>query len=244
MPWVKIKNDDELEKASARLNEIWSVKSGDPDYAERKLLVALIVAYEDEHVHIPPPDPVVAIKFRMEHGGLSEKDLVPYIGSLPDVYAVLAGQKLLSSEIIERLHTGLGIPLKSLIPSKSSTVAIMSNRARREKIIVLAAKVDRYRKALKVAEAELDAELSDGEDKEADISIKTVTQKPKRAAQDSLPTRIMARFNSDPNKVFEFSELRDLTDIIPTLRSTLSRLVAKGKLRKEGFGKYRLKRTA
>ena len=118
MSWTKIENDNELEKASARLDEIWSVKSGDPDYAERKLLVELIAAYEDEHVRIPPPDPVEAIKFRMEHGGLSEKDLVQYIGSLPEVYAVLAGKKTLSAKMIENLHTGLGIPLKSLIPEK------------------------------------------------------------------------------------------------------------------------------
>lgn len=64
---TKIENDDQLTQASIRLDALWDARPGDPDYVERELLVDLIVAYEDEHVHIPPPDPISAIEFRMEH---------------------------------------------------------------------------------------------------------------------------------------------------------------------------------
>lgn len=115
MHWDGIKNDDELEAAAARLDKIWSAKRGDPDWEERRRLVELISAYEDEHVHIPPPDPITAIRFRMEHGGLCQKDLVQYIGSASRVSEVLSGKRALSKEMIRNLHEGLGIPLKSLL---------------------------------------------------------------------------------------------------------------------------------
>jgi HTH-type transcriptional regulator/antitoxin HigA len=115
MHWDEIKNDEELETAGARLDQIWSAKRGDPDWEERSKLVELISAYEDEHVHIPPPDPIEAIKFRMEHGGLCNKDIVPYIGSPSKVSEVLSGKRSLSKEMIRKLHQGLEIPLKSLL---------------------------------------------------------------------------------------------------------------------------------
>jgi hypothetical protein len=116
----------------------------------------------------------------------------------------------------------------------------MNVQHKREKIIALAAKVDQYRKALKKLEAELDAELSKTESTAASAPSGVAPKKSKRAVQGSLPQRIMTRFANEPDKTFNFNELRDLTDAIPTLRSTLSRLVTGGKLRKAGFGKYQL----
>ena len=111
----KIKNGDDLDKAIARLDEIWLAKPGDSDWEERSALVEGITAYEDENVHIPPPDPIDAILFRMEQGGLRAKDLVPFIGSASKVSEVLNRTRGLSKVMICRLHEGLGIPLASLL---------------------------------------------------------------------------------------------------------------------------------
>jgi HTH-type transcriptional regulator/antitoxin HigA len=61
------------------------------------------------------PDPVAAIRFRMEQSGLTPKDLVPMIGRLNRVYEVLSGKRPLTLSMIRRLHQQLGIPAESLI---------------------------------------------------------------------------------------------------------------------------------
>lgn len=78
-------------------------------------LITLIEAYERKHHPIDPPDPVEAIKFRMEQGGLTVKDLEPMIGKTNRVYEVLAHKRTLSLAMIRRLHKGLGIPAQVLI---------------------------------------------------------------------------------------------------------------------------------
>ena len=78
-------------------------------------LITLIEAYERKHHPIDPPDPVEAIKFRMEQGGLTVKDLEPMIGKTNRVYEVLTHKRTLSLAMIRRLHKGLGIPAQVLI---------------------------------------------------------------------------------------------------------------------------------
>jgi len=80
-----------------------------------EVLVMLIEAYEAKHHSIAPPDPIEAIKFRMEQAGLTPKDLEPMIGRMNRVYEVLARRRPLTLAMIRRLHTGLGIPAESLI---------------------------------------------------------------------------------------------------------------------------------
>jgi antitoxin component HigA of HigAB toxin-antitoxin module len=111
----EIRTGEDLELALARLDEVWNARPGDADWEERRALVDRIAEYEDRHVHIPPPDPVDAIVFRMEQDGLRAKDLIPFIGSAPKVSEVLARKRALSKEMIRRLHEGLGIPLASLL---------------------------------------------------------------------------------------------------------------------------------
>lgn len=77
-------------------------------------LLTLIEAYERKHHPIDPPDPVEAIRFRMDQGGLTVADLVPYIGPRNRVYEVLSGKRALSMAMIRRLLT-LGIPAASLV---------------------------------------------------------------------------------------------------------------------------------
>ena len=75
----------------------------------------LIEAYEQKTFPIGAADPIEAIKFRMEQGGLTPRDLVPSIGRQNRVYEVLNGTRPLSIQMIRNLHKDLGIPADSLI---------------------------------------------------------------------------------------------------------------------------------
>ena len=91
----------------------------DPRGADRgdrlDILATLVQAYEARHFPIDAPDPVEAIRFRMEQSGLSVKDLEPLIGKSNRVYEVLSRKRPLTLAMIRRLHHGLGIPAEALI---------------------------------------------------------------------------------------------------------------------------------
>ncbi len=86
-----------------------------PEGDRFEVLLTLAEAYEAKHFPIDLPDPVEAIKFRMEQAGLTPKDLVPMIGRLNRVYEVLNRKRSLTLAMIWKLHNGLGIPAESLI---------------------------------------------------------------------------------------------------------------------------------
>ena len=86
-----------------------------PEGERLDVLGTLVQAYEARHYPIDPPDPIEAIKFRMDQSGLTVKDLVPYIGPLNRVYEVLAYKRPLSLPMIRRLSDGLRIPADVLI---------------------------------------------------------------------------------------------------------------------------------
>lgn len=87
---------------------------GSADGDRFEVLVTLVEAYEAAHFPIDLPDPIEAIRFRMEQGGLTVKDLVPSIGQPNRVYEVLNGKRGLTLEMIRNLHRNLGIPAESL----------------------------------------------------------------------------------------------------------------------------------
>ena len=80
-----------------------------------EILLTLVEAYEAKHFPIAAPDPIEAIRFRMEQGGLTVKDLVPSIGQPNRVYEVLNRKRGLTLEMIRNLHRNLRIPAESLI---------------------------------------------------------------------------------------------------------------------------------
>lgn len=88
---------------------------GTPDGDRLDVLATLVQAYEAKHHRVAPPDPIEAIKFRMEQSGLSVKDLEPMIGKSNRVYEVLSHKRPLTLAMIRRLHKGLGIPADVLI---------------------------------------------------------------------------------------------------------------------------------
>ncbi len=110
-----IKNDTEHAAALERIQEIFDAKPGTPEGDEFELLVHLVDEYEAAHHVIEPPDPIEAIKFRMEQGGLKQVDLVPFIGNKSKVSEVLNRKRPLSLAMIRKLHAGLGIPAEALL---------------------------------------------------------------------------------------------------------------------------------
>jgi HTH-type transcriptional regulator/antitoxin HigA len=108
-------------KALAEVERLWGAKLGTPDGDRLDILVTLIEAYEDKNYPMDPPDPIEAIKYRMEQQGLTRKDLEPLIGTRTRVAEVLNGKRNLSIAMIRNLHEKLGISAEILIrpPRKS-----------------------------------------------------------------------------------------------------------------------------
>ena len=86
-----------------------------------EVLSTLIQAYETKNFPIERPDPIEAIKFRMEQNGLTAKDLEPMIGRRNRVYEILNHKRPLTLAMIWRLHKGLGIPAEILIQPPASS---------------------------------------------------------------------------------------------------------------------------
>jgi HTH-type transcriptional regulator / antitoxin HigA len=86
-----------------------------PEGERLDVLGTLVQAYEAKHYPIDLPDPIEAIKFRMDQSGMKVKDLIPYIGPLNRVYEVLSYKRSLSLGMIRRLSEGLNIPAEVLI---------------------------------------------------------------------------------------------------------------------------------
>jgi HTH-type transcriptional regulator/antitoxin HigA len=112
-----IRTEQDYNDALARIEEIWDAEPGTPESDELDVLSILVEAYEEEHHPIDPPDPIEAIKFRMEQMGLTRKDLEPFIGHRGRVAEVLNRKRGLSIEMIRNLSEGLGIPADVLIES-------------------------------------------------------------------------------------------------------------------------------
>lgn len=88
---------------------------GSPEAERLGVLALLVEDFEAKQFPLGPPDPVEAIRFRMEQQGLSQRDLVPFIGSRSKVSEVLSGKRDLTLAMIRALHKGLGIPAEALL---------------------------------------------------------------------------------------------------------------------------------
>ena len=115
----------------ATFKEISALMELDPDAGtpagdRLDILATLVQAYEARHHPIEPPDPIEAIKFRMEQSGLSVKDLEPMIGKSNRVYEVLSRKRPLTLAMIRRLHKGLGIPADVLISGTGNSEALVA----------------------------------------------------------------------------------------------------------------------
>lgn len=110
-----LKTEKDYNEALKRIDELFDAEPGTPDADELDLLCALVELYEKEHYPIEAPDPVEAIKFRMEQEGLSNEDMVQYLGSKSRISEVFSHKRNLSISMIRKLVAGLHIPAEVLI---------------------------------------------------------------------------------------------------------------------------------
>ncbi|HZR16249.1 MAG TPA: DNA-binding protein [Verrucomicrobiae bacterium] len=110
-----IKTKREYEAALARIDKLMDAAPNTPQGDELELLSLLVHDYEEKKFPIAKPDPIAAIRFRMEQQGLAPKDLVPLLGSRSRVSEVLSGRRGLSLKMIRALVLRLRIPAELLL---------------------------------------------------------------------------------------------------------------------------------
>lgn len=114
-----IRTERDYEAALKTVERLWGAKVGTPEGDRLDVLATLIDVYESEHYPMDPPDPIEAIKFRMEQQGLTRRDLEEIIGTRTRIAEVLNRKRGLSITMIRRLHERLGISADVLIrPSR------------------------------------------------------------------------------------------------------------------------------
>src|SRR3546814_635984 len=119
-----IKTEDDYTAAMTEIERLWGAPSGTPEGDRLDILATLVDAYEREQYPLDPPDPIEAIKFRMEQQGLTRKDLEAMIGTRTRVAEVLNRRRGLSIGMIRRLHDKLGISADVLIrPTRTERAA-------------------------------------------------------------------------------------------------------------------------
>ena len=119
-----IRCEKDYEAALKEVERLWGARLGTAEGDRLDVLATLIDAYEAMHDPMDPPDPVEAIKFRMEQQGLTRKDLEPLIGTRTRVAEILNRRRSLSIGMIRRLHKVLGISADVLIrPSRRDQAA-------------------------------------------------------------------------------------------------------------------------
>jgi len=109
-----IKTEEDYNNTLNQIESLMDAKPNTPQMDELEVLTTLVEAYEAQHHVIDAPDPIEAIKFRMEQEGLKQKDLVPIVGSKSRVSEILNKKRKLTIEMIRNLHKQLHILVESL----------------------------------------------------------------------------------------------------------------------------------
>jgi HTH-type transcriptional regulator/antitoxin HigA len=125
-----IKNESDYDAVLAEIAELMDARANTPDGDRLDVLVTLVEAYEEKHWRVNPPDPIEAIKLRMQQRGLSRSDLEKVLGSKSRVSEVLNRKRPLTIEMIRRLHGKLGIPAESLIQATTRSARQRRGRGR------------------------------------------------------------------------------------------------------------------
>jgi HTH-type transcriptional regulator/antitoxin HigA len=110
-----IRTDADYQATLKEIEKLWEAEPGTPAGDRLEVLTTLVEAYEDRRYSLPTPEPVEAILYYMESRGLTRRDLEPYLGSRARVAEILNRRRSLSLTMIQKLHTGLGIPAEALI---------------------------------------------------------------------------------------------------------------------------------
>lgn len=120
-----IHTDEAHRSALREIEMLMSAEAGTAEGDKLDILVTLVEAWERKHFPLELPDPIEAIKFRMEQTGMTPKDLQPMIGSRNRVYEVLNRKRGLTLPMIRKLHAGLGIPVESLIKEAGGSARLI-----------------------------------------------------------------------------------------------------------------------
>ena len=110
-----IKTEHEYNEALSRIDELFDVTPESKDFDEVELLIALVELYEQQHYKIESPDPIEAIKFRMEQMEVKRTDMTKYFGTRGRVSEILNRKRELTLTMIKKLHKEFGIPAESLL---------------------------------------------------------------------------------------------------------------------------------
>lgn len=110
-----IKTEQDYNDSVGRIERLWGAKRDTPEGDELDLLVTLVEAYEMRNFPIAPPDPIDAIKFRMEQMGMTKADMIQYLGSQSRVSEVLNGKRGLTLKMVKSLYKGLKISPEILL---------------------------------------------------------------------------------------------------------------------------------
>jgi HTH-type transcriptional regulator / antitoxin HigA len=124
-----IRNEADYDAALRRIEALWGAPAGTPEGDELDVLATLTEAYEREHYPIDKPDPIEAIKFRLEQQGKDYRALVGVIGQRTRVYEVMRRARPLTLNMIRKLHRKLQIPAEVLIQPVRKSVRRTSKRA-------------------------------------------------------------------------------------------------------------------
>ncbi len=115
MTVTPIRNENDHKNALARIEQLFDAEPGTPEGDELEVLITLVDYYEEKNFPIGLPDPVEAIKFRMEQQSLTDEDMVVYLGQRSRVSEILGYKRKLSLKMIRNLTNKLHIPVESLI---------------------------------------------------------------------------------------------------------------------------------
>ena len=115
MKILPIRNEKDYQKALDRLEDIFDAKKGTEEGDELEILSILIDRFENENFPIGIPDPIEAIKFRMEQMGMNQKDLAEIVGFKSRVSEILNKKRKLTLDMIRKLNTNLHIPTEVLV---------------------------------------------------------------------------------------------------------------------------------
>ena len=110
MNWKVLKTEDDYNKASMRLMEIFHVEPNTPQSDELDLLMVLVKDYDDKHYQLPELDVLEVIKYKMQEMGMKSKDLEPIIGSKGHVSAILSGKREITLKMAQKLKNYFSIP--------------------------------------------------------------------------------------------------------------------------------------
>ena len=110
-----IKTEEEYNSALARIDELFDSVPGSKEFDEVELFMTLVELYEEKHYKIEVPDPIEAIKYRMEQMGYTQTDLAKFVGLKSRASEILNKKRKLTLEMIRTLHDSLKIPTEVLI---------------------------------------------------------------------------------------------------------------------------------